>query len=151
MNYTIEIRNLEPTRVALSHYNGPVQDAPKYMPAVFKSVRGLTNGAPFIGYLSLVSPQGEAEMILCVPTAETPSAQGVEIAQLPGGKAACLTHIGPYNKMHLAYEAMNRYLAENGLSLRPPCREVYIKGPGMVLKGNPEQYITELVFPLEDA
>jgi len=30
-----------------------------------------------------------------------------------------------------------------------PFREVYIKGPGMFLKGNPEKYITEIIFPLE--
>ena len=151
MNYTIEIRNIEPMQVALSHYNGPVQNAPKYMPAVFKAIGGKANGAPFIGYLSTVDQSGEAEMILCVPTAETPHGQGIEQATLPGGKAACLTHIGPYHTMNLAYKAMESYLAKNHLSLCPPCREVFIKGPGMLIKGNPNQYITELVFPLEDA
>lgn len=151
MNYKVEIRNIEPVRVALSQYNGPVQDAPKYMPAVFKSIRGQASGAPFIGYLSMVDGNGEAEMILCVPTAAIPSGQGVEIAQLAGRKAACLTHVGPYDTLDKAYEAMNQFLAKNGLSLHPPCREVFIKGPGMLLKGNPNQYITELVFPLEDS
>lgn len=150
MNYTIEIRNIEPTKVALMRFNGKVQDAPKYMPAVFKSIRGQSSGAPFIGYLSMVDDKGEAEMILCVPTEQTPNGQGVEITELPGARAACLTHIGSYETMNLAYEAMRDYLTEHELALSPPCREVYIKGPGMFLKGNPYQYITELVFPLED-
>ncbi len=151
MNYTIEIRTIETLQVACSQYNGPIADVPKYMPLVFKSIRGQANGAPFVAYHSLVDEKGEAEMSLCVPTQQTPTGQGVEVNVLPGGKAACLTHVGPYETLHLAYQAMNQYLAENNLVLCPPCREVFVKGPGMVIKGNPEHYITELIFPLEDA
>ena len=39
---------------------------------------------------------------------------------------------------------------ENELSLKPPFREVFIKGPGMIFKGNPEKYITEIIFPIEE-
>lgn len=30
-------------------------------------------------------------------------------------------------------------------------REIYIKGPGMMFKGNPEKYITEILYPIEEA
>lgn len=114
MKYNINIRTIEPTRVAALRITGKAADAPKYMPQVFKSIRGKFNGAPFIGYLSTVDGNGEADMLLCVPTAETPAGAGIEVIE---------------------YDA---------------CREVYIKGPGMFLKGNPDNYITELIFPLED-
>jgi len=29
-----------------------------------------------------------------------------------------------------------------------PRREIYIKGPGMIFKGNPQNYITEIAIPL---
>ena len=29
-----------------------------------------------------------------------------------------------------------------------PTREVYLKGPGMLLKGNPEKYLTEIQIPV---
>tara|TARA_B100000575_G_scaffold17953_1_gene12467 strand:- start:884 stop:994 length:111 start_codon:yes stop_codon:yes gene_type:complete len=29
-------------------------------------------------------------------------------------------------------------------------REIYIKGPGMIFRGKPKKYITEIQFPLED-
>ncbi|HBH0630399.1 TPA: AraC family transcriptional regulator, partial [Clostridioides difficile] len=31
-----------------------------------------------------------------------------------------------------------------------PWREVFIKGPGMLIKGNPDNYITEIIFPLKE-
>jgi effector-binding domain-containing protein len=34
------------------------------------------------------------------------------------------------------------YLLEHDLKLSSPLREQYIKGPGMLLKGNPEKYKT---------
>ena len=29
-------------------------------------------------------------------------------------------------------------------------REIYIKGPEMIFRGNPKKYITEIQFPFED-
>ena len=150
MDFVIKIRNMEPIRVAAIHYAGKVTDAPKYMPEVFKSIRGKISGAPFIGFLSMVDENDEADMLLCVPTQETPSGHGIEIIDFGACRAACLTYTGPYEAMQPAYAAMLRYMKENELTLAPPCREVYIKGPGMIMKGNPNEYITELVYPLED-
>jgi len=87
------------------------------------------------------------EMELCVPTAETPKSNGVTVKDMPQVKAVCVTHVGSYETMHYAYEAIKNYAQENNLSLQPPLREVFIKGPGMILKGNPNKYITEIKFP----
>ncbi|MEY8545690.1 GyrI-like domain-containing protein [Clostridium sporogenes] len=90
------------------------------------------------------------EMELCVPTAETPKSNGVTVKDMPQIKAVCVTHVGSYETMHYAYEAIKNYAQENNLSLQPPFREVFIKGPGMILKGNPNKYITEIIFPLKE-
>jgi effector-binding domain-containing protein len=29
-----------------------------------------------------------------------------------------------------------------------PTREIYVKGPGMIFKGNPKNYLTEIQLPL---
>lgn len=55
-----------------------------------------------------------------------------------------------YETMNSAYEAIDRYAQENSLTLQPPFREVYIKGPGMFLKGNFNKYITEILFPVKE-
>ncbi len=48
--------------------------------------------------------------------------------------------------LSFAYAAIDQFAADNGLLLAPPFREVFIKGPGMLLKGNSDKYITEIQF-----
>ncbi|MGL6200496.1 MAG: GyrI-like domain-containing protein [Lachnospiraceae bacterium] len=150
MNDQIEIRDIEPIRVAYMSYAGIATEANKVFPKVFQSVRGKSNGAPFFNYLSM-SPETKAgEMELCVPTAETPAGRGIEVKEMPRVKAVCATHIGTYETMNAAYSAIDKYAAENDLKLMPPFREVFIKGPGMMLKGNPDKYVTEILFPIRE-
>jgi len=90
------------------------------------------------------------ELELCVPTSETPNENGITVKEMPRITAVCVTHIGSYDTMQNAYEAIDRYAQENNLTLQPPFREIYIKGPGMLLKGNPNKYITEILFPIKE-
>lgn len=150
MNYQIEISEIEPIRVAYMRYAGAATEANKVFPKVFQSVRGKSNGAPFFNYLSMNSETKIGEMELCVPTAENPAGNGVEVKEMPRVKAVCTTHIGSYETMNAAYSAIDKYAAENGLMLMTPFREVFIKGPGMMLKGNPEKYVTEILFPIRE-
>jgi effector-binding domain-containing protein len=150
MNYVIEIKDIEPIRVASMCYKGIVTKASKVFPSVFKSINGKANGAPFFCYYAMNQETKIGEMELCVPTAENPKVNGVTVKDMPRIKAVCVTHIGSYETMQYAYEAIDRYAQENNLTLQPPFREVFIKGPGMIIKGNPNKYITEILFPLKE-
>lgn len=90
------------------------------------------------------------DLDLCVPTAEMPRENGIEIKELPRTKAVCVTHIGSYESMLSAYAAIESYAVEHKIELKPPFREVFIKGPGMFLKGNPKKYVTEIQFPIKE-
>lgn len=85
-----------------------------------------------------------------VPTAEIPFGNGIEIKEIPRFRAVCVTHIGSYETMLNAYEAINKYAMKNNIQLQSSFREIYIKGLGMFLKGNPEKYITEIVLPIKE-
>ncbi|WP_312699492.1 GyrI-like domain-containing protein [Sedimentibacter sp.] len=150
MDYYIEIREIEPIRIAFIRYKGIVTEANKVFPNVFKSIRGKSNGAPFFCYYTMNPETKIGKLDLCVPTAETPFGNGIEVKELPRTKAVCVTHIGSYDTMQGAYMAIDSYAAENGLQLQPPFREVFIKGPGMIVKGNPDKYITEIIFPIKE-
>lgn len=150
MDYQIEVRDIEPTRVAFMKYKGIATEANKVFPNVFKSIQGKANGAPFFCYYVMDQKSKMGEMELCVPTAETPNGNGITVKEMPRIKAVCVTHIGSYETMNYAYEAIDCYARENNLTLQPPFREVYIKGPGMFLKGNPNKYITEILFPVKE-
>lgn len=150
MNYKIEIREIEPIRVAFMRYKGIVAEANKVFPNVFKSIGGKVNGVPFFNYYAIDPQTKIGELELCVPTAETPTSSGIEVKEIPRIKAVCATHIGPYETMQSAYVAIEQYAEEHNLILQPPFREVFIKGPGMFLKGNPNKYITEILFPIKE-
>lgn len=149
MNDQIEIRDIEPVRVAYMRYHGIASEANALFPHVFKAVRGKANGAPFFSYLSMNPETKIGEIELCVPTAEIPGGNGIEVKEMPRIKAVCVTHTGSYETLNQAYAAINKYADENGIRIRPPFREVYIKGPGMLFKGNPGSYITEILFPID--
>lgn len=149
MSYNCEIRDIEPIRVAYIKYKGVISEANKVFPSVFKSIRGKVSGKPFFCYYKLNHELNTGEMDLCVPTFENPSKEGVNIKQVPRIKAICVTHIGPYSTIFKAHEAVEKYASSNSYVLKLPFREVYIKGPGMILKGNPDKYITEIQFPVE--
>lgn len=150
MGYKIEIRELEPIRVAYLRYCGIATQANKVFPKVFQAIMGKVNGAPFFSYLEMNPETKMGVMELCVPTAEIPSGSGIEVKEMPHIKAVCATHIGTYETLGAAYAAIDRYAEENGIQLQPPFREVFIKGPGMILKGNPDKYITEIHFPVKE-
>ena len=150
MQYQIEIRETPPVRVAYMKYKGIATEANRVFPNVFKSIRGKVNGAPFFSYLSMNPETKQGEMELCVPTAETPIGNGIEVKEMPRIKAVCVTHVGSYETLSFAYAAIDKYAADNGLLLTPPFREVFIKAPGMFLKGNPDKYITEIQFPIKE-
>ena len=81
-----------------------------------------------------------------------PCTQDIEVKRMPRIKAVCVPHIGSYATLPLAYAAIDQYAVKHSLKISAPFREVFIKGPGMLFKGNPKKYITEIQFPiLEEA
>ncbi len=70
--------------------------------------------------------------------------EGIEVRDLPGGHCVALVHKGPYDEMGRSYAKVFDYIKEHGHQVEMPTREVYLKGPGMIFKGNPKRYLTEI-------
>ena len=102
----------------------------------------------FAGGADLLRGYGEYDILFL--DIDMPGGNGIEVKEIPRIKAVCVTHIGSYETLTSAYAAIDSYAAENRLKLCPPFREVFIKGPGMFLKGNPDKYITEIQFPIQE-
>ncbi|MFK7992083.1 MAG: GyrI-like domain-containing protein [Sandaracinaceae bacterium] len=73
----------------------------------------------------------------------------VRVRELPGGRALCLVHRGPYDRIASVYARLFLEVRERGLRPLTPSREVYLKGPGMIFRGNPARYLTEVQIPVE--
>jgi effector-binding domain-containing protein len=86
----------------------------------------------------------DADFEACFPVRKGTSTKIVSVRELPGGKAACLIHKGPYETLHVSYQRLIDYMSENAYRTLLPTREIYLKGPGFVFKGNPKNYLTEI-------
>lgn len=68
----------------------------------------------------------------------------------PAGDVTLL-HQGPYDDLGRSYQKILGYLKQKGVEAELPTREVYIKGPGMIFKGNPKKYLTEIQMLVKTA
>ncbi len=68
----------------------------------------------------------------------------IDVRRLPGGRCVSLIHRGPYEELGRSYARILGYAQEHGYKVTLPTREVYIKGPGMIFRGNPKKYLTEI-------
>ncbi|BCN31760.1 MerR family transcriptional regulator [Anaeromicropila herbilytica] len=146
--YTFEIKDIAPVKVASIRYQGSYQEVGKYIGTIYKAVKDKADGAPFNCYYDNEYKE-IADIELCVPTKVLVSGNNITAKQLPRIKALCTTHIGGYDTLNVAYKAIFDYIRENNISYMLPVREIYRKGPGMILKGNPDHYVTEILVPIE--
>ena len=104
-------------------------------------------GPPFVMYPE--APSGEFTVVLCMPVtpvSSQPAANsGVKLAEIPGGRAACVMHKGPYSDVHAAYDALQTWMTANRARPAGPPREVYLNEPDKV---SPEELLTEVVWPV---
>jgi DNA-binding transcriptional MerR regulator len=148
MNYKIELKEFKALTVATIRFKGKYSDVGKYMGTIYKEAKGKTSGEPFCCYYD-EEYQEVADIELCVPVKGLVNGKNIISKQLPGIKAISTMHVGKYEALNLAYKAILDYAKENNLKCILPSREIYHKGPGMIFKGNPNKYITEIVIPIE--
>ena len=61
-----------------------------------------------------------------------------------------ITHIGEYDKVGLSYKKLIDYVNNNNYIIEPQIEEMYVKGPGILFKGNTSKYITKLFIPIRN-
>src|SRR6266511_6287165 len=90
----------------------------------------------------------DADFESCFPVRQGARGEGISVRELPGGRFVYLLHRGPYDELGRSYQRVFEYLQGKGLKPALPSREVYLKGPGMIFRGNPRKYLTEIQVPL---
>lgn len=150
MNYKIEVKDIPAVKVASIRYKSKYSDCGKYLGIIYRLLKGNTNGQPFNCYYD-----GEykevADIESCVPTLKQICDSRVTLKELPKIRAISIIHTGTYGTINKAYKAILDYTEEKNINCLTPSREIYIKGPGMIFKGNPNNYITEILVPIEEA
>ena len=105
-------------------------------------------GPPFIIYHSFADATS-LDVEIGVPVARPLADQGrIRAGELPAGKEAHTLHVGPYDGVGAAYEALGAWVEENGQQASAPPRECYLNGPDDV--SSPAEYQTVVVWPIRD-
>jgi effector-binding domain-containing protein len=106
-------------------------------------------GPPFRLHSDTEYRENDANFEACFPVRQRKAIDGIDVRELPGGICVSLVHKGSYDDLGRSYAKVFDYLNEKGHQAEIPTREVYLKGPGMIFKGNPKRYLTEIQIPLK--
>lgn len=102
-------------------------------------------GPPFTRYHSFDGTNCDIEAGF--PVAESQEGEGrVKSGELPGGRVVSTVHIGPYEDLPKAHDALDEWLREHGKKSRGPQWESYKTDPGQ--EPDPHKRQTELIWPI---
>jgi effector-binding domain-containing protein len=88
--------------------------------------------------------EDNADIETCYPVGDMKLAGALILHALPGGKCVYLVHKGPYEHLSRSYAKVMDYIQKKKYQVSLPIREIYRKGPGMIFRGNPKNYLTEI-------
>ncbi|QQO09596.1 MerR family transcriptional regulator [Breznakiella homolactica] len=147
--YTVELGTADPVLVASVRYTGAYANTGDYFSILYKAVKGNGAGVPFNLHYNDEYAE-EAEIEVCLPIRRHIRGDGIQVRTLPAVRKVIRTvHRGPYSTINLAYKALLDYAGEHSLTCAVPSREYYLKGPGMLFRGNENKYVTEILIPVE--
>jgi effector-binding domain-containing protein len=99
------------------------------------------------GYQDGEYREDDADFKPSFPIRKEVAVDGVTVRTLPDGRGLTLMHRGPQDQLGRSYAKILQHANERKLTLTIPTREVYVKGPGLIFKGNPKNYLTEVQLP----
>ena len=103
-------------------------------------------GAAFVAYYNMDMEALQVE--IGMPVARVLPGKGeIQATQMPSGKLATCMHIGPYEEIGGAYDALGAYLRDAGVQPSGVSYEIYLNDPTCT----PAQELrTQILFPLRE-
>jgi DNA-binding transcriptional MerR regulator/effector-binding domain-containing protein len=144
-DFQVEEKELSPVRIAGVRMRGRYDECGAAFGRIGRALGRFICGKPLLLHYDTEYKESDADFEACMPVrGEAPAAAGISIRDLAGGRCVSLLHKGPYDQLGRSYERILRYAHDRGYRLQTPTREVYLKGPGMIFRGNPKRYLTEI-------
>ncbi len=144
----ISIKDVKEMLVISYRFVGKYNEMGMYTSKLYKLAKNKADGNIITVYHD-EEYKVNADLEVCLPIKEKVSHGGASIKVLPSMQILSMKHIGHYDKLGESYKKLLDYAHRHNITLLSPYREVYIKGPGMILKGNPDKYITEIQIPIQ--
>jgi DNA-binding transcriptional MerR regulator len=155
--YDVVIKKIEATLVA------PIRDVvptPPDQGALWAELMTYLNqqkarmiGPPMALYHDPEFKERDWDIEVCMPIVDemTPD-ERLKVYQLPGFEtAACVVHAGPFATIGEAYDAIAKWISDNGYQIVGPSRELNLRPPQPPGNQNDPETLNEIQFPVEKA
>ena len=146
--FKIEEKALAPMLIAGLRLKGKYSECARGFSQLGKTVGRHICGPAVCLYYDGEYRDDDADFETCFPIRKEIEIGGVSIRTLPGGRCLALVHRGPYDQLGRSYAKVLKLADERALRITLPTREVYLKGPGLIFKGNAKNYLTEIQLPI---
>ena len=141
-------RELGPIMVAGIRMRGCYGDCGQGFATLGKRLGRYISGKPLCLFYDGEYRDGDANFEPCMPVRKAVEADGISVRELPAAYCVTLIHRGPYQELKSSYARILKYAKDQGYQVELPTREVYHKGPGMIFRGNPKKFVTEIQLPV---
>jgi DNA-binding transcriptional MerR regulator len=142
--FQVEEKTVASQLIAGVRMSGRYSDCGKGFSKIGKAFWRHIAGKCFLLHYDSEFKAENADFEACMPVRKSLLVDGVSVRELPGGRCVSLLHKGPYEELSRSYAKITAYVKDHGYTVLMPTREVYINGPGMIFKGNPKKYLTEI-------
>eukprot|EP00913_Durusdinium_trenchii_P022807 g21411.t1 len=143
-SYEVEEKVVDPIKVAGLRMKGRYSDCGQGFSKLGRSFGRYICGKALMLIYDDEYKEDDADFEVCMPVRGGKETDEISLRELPGGRCISLLHKGPYDEISRSYEKILSAVKQRGENVLLPTREVYIKGPGMIFKGNPKKYLTEI-------
>jgi effector-binding domain-containing protein len=152
MGYEVTTHAIGPQPIVSIRERHPMADVPAFLSrtfgVLFERLGQLAitpAGPPLVIYHAFGPETIDAEV--CVPVDELIAGSEVLMSRvLPAATVVRTLHVGPYEQLGTAYEALTDWIAIHGTEGSGPVRERYLNGPGD--GATPSEYRTEVEMPV---
>jgi DNA-binding transcriptional MerR regulator/effector-binding domain-containing protein len=142
--FEVEEKRLDPLLIAGVRLKGRYSECGKGFAKIGRAFGRHISGKCFLLHFDSEFKEDDADFEACMPIRKGKDVDGISVREIPGGRCVSLLHKGPYAELSRSYAKVLAYVKEHGYEIVMPTREVYLKGPGMIFKGNPKNYLTEI-------
>jgi effector-binding domain-containing protein len=151
MSYHCELLNRPAQPTLATRTRSAVQNLPQIVGQAYGAIAQYLGqmgeqpaGAPYVAYYNM--DMQDLDIEIGFPVARPLPGQGnIQPSQIPGGQAAACLHVGPYDQVGKAYEALTQWLQANGRAATGVAYEIYLNDPTST---PPEALQTQVVMPL---
>jgi DNA-binding transcriptional MerR regulator/effector-binding domain-containing protein len=147
-NFAVEEKQIGPMLLAGMRMKGKYSDVGAGFSRLGKAVGRFICGKPLCLYYDGEYREEDANIEPCFPISNRVDRDGITIHEIAPGRVLSLIHAGQYDQLGRSYAKLLGAANERKVNIALPTREIYIKGPGMIFKGNPRNYLTEIQLPL---